>query len=107
MLQNRYGDGVSGDFGKAEAGTKELFQRIADHPACLISARVSKLFVPAQHKPFSGLALDIVVLEPCLGVFAQACPPVEYSSPAGSLMSTENASLRIDGFSQMHATGMW
>jgi len=55
---------------------KRLLRESAKNPVNLLSAKVSQVFVPAQHKAFGGLALDIALLEaleagswtyPCLG----------------------------------------
>ena len=85
----------------------DLFSEIDNRPGCFIAGRIASGFLPAQYKCFSGLALDIAVLEPSLGAYARASSPVqplpitEYTIPGKAPGSAS------DPYMRARVTGTW
>jgi hypothetical protein len=79
--------------------SERLFRESVQSQVYRLSAKVSQVFVPAQHKAFAGLALDIALLElqdarprisPSLGQMQLA----EHSMPLRALSLIDDASVQ-------------
>ena len=73
--------------------TEELFRKLNNGSDCVVSAKVSRAFVPARQKTFSGLAVDIAVLEPSPGACSRASSSIGRMPFAEPKMSIETTSL--------------